>query len=124
MSQDLPIVFCREIEDQPAYLEYSWVPGDGHRHRFPLKQNQTSDSQVNTTPDVIELIQVYELSSGNLEGVKQGENFEFPPPGRLAVKTTLTYASVQLLQHLRIAIFTAHFADGSTYSSYGNLKQR
>jgi hypothetical protein len=121
MPRQQSIVLIRESDAFPADLKYSWIP-TAITHDLKLAPDQTlgTESDSNKNPDDIHQVQVYHLYDGALEAVKDGESFQFPsgPP----YVSPISYAVVELSQQRKIATFTAHFADGASFSEFRPLK--
>jgi hypothetical protein len=121
MSRQQSIVFIREADVASAELQYSWIP-TGQRHDIKLAPGQTlgTETDTNKTPDEIYQIQVYHLYDGNSEAIKETEFFSFP--SGLPYSAPVSYAVVEVSQKRRIAVFTAHFTDGASFSEFRPLR--
>jgi hypothetical protein len=118
MTRQQSVVFSREPHATRALaqLEYSWIP-TGFRHRVTLDLDADIKIETNSNqkPDEIFEVQVYHLFDGDFQVIKEGESFQLPF-GRSYI-APLSYVTVEVSRKRRVAVFTAHFVDGTSWTA-------
>jgi hypothetical protein len=118
MAIQIEMIYERDIYNEPACLEYSWVP-QGKRLNILLAPGQQQGNRVD--PISAELkpshVQVYVLTND----VHSTEGWQFPPGPPQA--TPVVSARIQVFEQKMEVLGTVYFADGSTLSQTHTLQK-
>jgi len=106
-DQQITLIFWRDLYNEPASVEYSWVP-QGTRRDIRLPPNQQEGSRSDPAPSDVSHVQVYRLTNGRW-GVN---NWQFPPgPPH---KSPVIAAIIQILELRKEVIGIVQYADGTS----------
>jgi hypothetical protein len=105
----LPIIFRRDLYEEGACLEYSWVP-EGKRHVMRLEPLQQQDSESDPLDDVSQIgcVQVYRLVSNRVGA----DSWQFPETA--SYDSQIVAALVQVSERDMLVVGTVFYADGTS----------